>query len=411
MVFGQILTALVVHYIFKISLPMAWISLAPVLTFASNLWLARRTKRPDLPTRIPTANLVAGVFVLDIVCLTGLLMSSGGPTNPFSLLYLVHITLAATILTKRQTWMLAGLSILGFGLLYWFYRPITVLEVHLHEGYPNYHLMGMWVSFATAVFLVALFAGKIAELLTKREESLLRMQEELSKKDRLASLATLAGGAAHELGTPLSTIAVAAKEMELCASKSTRSDSLVEDSRLIRTEVDRCREILRRMRTQGAEPGGEALEQVSICDLIRGLREEFPEAARSRLLLPTEGDELVLTIPRQAISQALVALIRNALDASDSDAPVEVRVRSEGGVVVFDIIDHGRGMSSEILRRVGEPFFTTKEQGKGMGLGIFLARNLAERLGGRLTFQSTLDAGTTATLELPVKLKPELVSE
>jgi two-component system sensor histidine kinase RegB len=86
-------------------------------------------------------------------------------------------------------------------------------------------------------------------------------------------------------------------------------------------------------------------------------------------------------------------------------------VRSEGGVVVFDIIDHGRGMSSEILRRVGEPFFTTKEQGKGMGLGIFLARNLAERLGGRLTFQSTLDAGTTATLELPVKLKPELVSE
>jgi two-component system sensor histidine kinase RegB len=76
-----------------------------------------------------------------------------------------------------------------------------------------------------------------------------------------------------------------------------------------------------------------------------------------------------------------------------------------------NVIDHGRGMSSEILRRVGEPFFTTKEQGKGMGLGIFLARNLAERLGGRLTFQSTLDAGTTATLELPVKLKPELVSE
>jgi two-component system sensor histidine kinase RegB len=268
----------------------------------------------------------------------------------------------------------------------------------------------MWVSFTTAVFLVALFAAKITEVLNKREVSLLRMQEELAKKDRLASLVTLAAGAAHELGTPLGTIAVVAKELELYASRTTHSLSLVEDSRLIRSEVDRCREILRRMRVQGAEPGGEALEQVSLRELMEGLRNEFPQATKARLHLPND-DGLVMTIPRQAILQALIALIRNALDASDSDAPVEVRVRSEGGVVFFDIADHGRGMSSEILRRVGEPFFTTKEQGKGMGLGIFLARTLAERLGGRLTYQSKQDAGTTATLEIPVKLKPELVSE
>ncbi|HWP83704.1 MAG TPA: ATP-binding protein [Terriglobia bacterium] len=411
MALAQIVTALVVHYVFRIELPLGWIALAPIVTCASNLWLARRVHRPDLPSRIPTANLVAGIFVLDIVCLTGLLMSSGGPTNPFSLLYLVHITLAATILTKRQTWLLAGLSILGFGLLFWFYRPITVLEVHLHEGTPNYHLMGMWVSFATAVFLVALFAAKIAELLGKREESLLRMQEELAKKDRLASLVTLAAGAAHELGTPLSTIAVVAKEMELYAGKTARNDSLVEDSRLIRTEVDRCREILRRMQADGAEPGGEAAEAVAIQSLLQALAAEFPLPARSRLVLTAQGDQPVLTIPRQAVLQALVALVRNALEASGPNDPVEMRVHREGEFVRFVIVDHGSGMSSETLRRIGEPFFTTKDQGKGMGLGVFLVRTLAERLGGRLTFRSTPGTGTVATLELPAQWHPELVCE
>jgi len=411
MVLGQIITALVVHYVFKITLPMAWIAPAPVLTFASNLWLARRIRRTASPVRISTSNLVAWIFVFDIVCLTGLLMLSGGPTNPFSLLYLVHITLAATILTKRQTWFLAGLSSVGFGLLFWIYQPVAVLEVHLHEGTPNYHLLGMWVSFTTAVILVAMFAAKISELLSKREESLLRMQEELAKKDRLASLVTLAAGAAHELGTPLGTIAVVAKELELYANKIARNDSLVEDSRLIRSEVDRCREILRRMRVQGAEPGGEAVEAVAVQDLLQSLCAEFPHPAKTRLVLPRRVNLPVLTIPRQAVLQALVVLVRNALEASDSSSPVEIDVQAEGERVRFVVVDHGRGMSAEVLRRAGEPFFTTKEQGKGMGLGVFLVRTLAERLGGRLTFQSSEESGTTAALELPTTLKPELICE
>jgi two-component system sensor histidine kinase RegB len=323
----------------------------------------------------------------------------------------VHITLAATILTKRQTWLLAGLSILGFGLLFFVYRPVAVLEVHLHEGTQNYHLLGMWVSFTTAVVLVAMFAAKISELLSKREDSLLRMQEELAKKDRLASLVTLSAGAAHELSTPLGTIAIVAKELELYANKIAQNDSLVEDSRLIRSEVDRCREILRRMRAQGAEPGGEAIDAVPVQDLLESLKAEFPRELRSRLVLPKRSEMPVLTIPRQAVLQAITALTRNALEAGEPSSPVQVDVQWTGEYVRFVIADHGGGMSSEILRRVGEPFFTTKEQGKGMGLGVFLARTLAERLGGRLTFQSSEEAGTAAVLELPMRLRPELVCE
>lgn len=409
MVFGQIVTALVVHYVFKIDLPIGWILLVPLLVFASNLWLAGRVSRPDAPGRFRTSTLVASIFVLDTVCLTVLLMLGGGATNPFSLLYLVHITLAATILKKNQTWLLGGLSTLGFGLLFRVYRPVAVLEVHRHEGTSNFHLLGMWVSFTMAAFLVAMFAAKISELLREREDSLLRMQEELAKKDRLASLVTLAAGAAHELGTPLGTIAVVAKELEVYATKTARNDSIMEDSRLIRSEVDRCRAILRRMSVQGAEPGGEAIETVPVQDLLESLAKEFPHAARSRIEFPAATVLSALAVPRHAVLQALVALVKNGLEASDPGAAVQVQVQSTGDVVRFLVTDHGRGMPSEILRRIGEPFFTTKEPGKGMGLGTFLVRTLAERLGGRLTFESSQNSGTTAVLELPMTLRPELV--
>jgi two-component system sensor histidine kinase RegB len=267
----------------------------------------------------------------------------------------------------------------------------------------------MWVSFTMAVFLVAMFSAKISELLRDREVSLLRMQEELANKDRLASLVTLAAGAAHELGTPLGTIAVVAKELELYAKKTEHDNSVVEDSRLIRTEVDRCREILRRMSVQGAEPGGEAVEAVPIENLLKSLATEFPQPMRSRIEFPAQVTLPTLAIPRHAVLQALVALVKNALEASEPETPVQVQVHPAGEFVRFVVTDHGRGMPSEMLRRIGEPFFTTKEPGKGMGLGTFLVRTLAERLGGRLTFQSSQNTGTTAVLELPMALKPELV--
>jgi two-component system sensor histidine kinase RegB len=413
MVVGQIVTALVVHYFLKIDLPIGWIAPVPLLVFASNLWLARWVARPDLPSRFRISTVVSWIFVLDTICLTVLLMLSGGAANPFSLLYFVHITLAATILTKNQTWFLGALSTLGFGLLFRFYRPVPVLEIHRHPENPNVHLLGMWISFTIAVFLVAMFSAKISELLREREESLLEMQEELAKKDRLASLVTLAAGAAHELGTPLGTIAVVAKELELYATRTIRSASVAEDSRLIRKEVDRCREILQRMSVQGAEPGGEAVETVAVEELLDSLRAEFSEPLRSRIRILRPPALPILAIPRHAVLQALAALVKNALeaseDASEPDSAVDVTVRLAGASIRFMVTDHGRGIPPEMLRRIGEPFFTTKEPGKGMGLGTFLVRSLAERLGGRLTIESVPESGTTAVLELPLALKPEMV--
>jgi two-component system sensor histidine kinase RegB len=386
MAFGQLATIVFVRYALGIDVPVALVSIGPALVGLSNLLLARA---------VGTSTLVAGAFVLDTVCLTYVLMLSGGPTNPFSLLYLVQITLSAAILTKRWTWLLGALSVLCFGMLFWVYRPIPALEMHHVPGAVNLHLFGMWAGFGVAAFLVAMFSGKISELLREREESLLRMQQELAKKDRLASLVTLSAGAAHELSTPLATIAVVAKELEICPE-------VAEDSRLIRSEVERCRDILWRMSVRGAQPSGEAIETVTVDELVGQVREQIPQAARVRIEVEGCGTEPALWVPRRSVQQALIALVNNALDASAVDGSVGLSVRRNGNLLRFVVTDRGSGMPDEVLRRVGEPFFTTKEPGRGMGLGTFLVRTLAEQLGGALRFESVLHAGTSAILELPV---------
>lgn len=409
MAFGQIATAFFVHFFLRVSLPLGWLAIGPAVVAASNFLLGARLARPESLRRIGSATWVAWAFVLDTICLTYLLMLSGGPANPFSLLYLVHITLSAIILTKRWTWLLGALSTCGFGLLFLFSVPIPALEMNHAPGATNLHLIGMWAGFTVAAFLVAMFSGKISELLRQHEDSLLHMQIELAKKDRLASLVTLAAGAAHELNTPLGTIAVVAKELERFATNTVRNTAIAEDSRLIRTEVDRCREILWRMSINGTEPAAHAVETVAPTDLLADICAEIGQPSRMKLDPEFPDPGLVLTIPRHAVAQALIALTRNALEASPSDSIVRISTRRSGDFLKFIIKDQGRGMEPQVLRHIGEPFFTTREPGKGMGLGVFLARTLAEQLGGRLTFESSPDAGTSAVLELPCAERPERV--
>ena len=408
MALGQVATALFVRYALGVDIPLGALAIAPALVGASNLLLAARIAHPDVTRKIATSTLVAWAFVLDTICLTFLLMLSGGPTNPFSLLYLVHITLSAIILTKRWTWVLGALSTLCFGLLFRVYRPITSLYMHHPADGARLHLTGMWIGFGVAAFLVALFSGKISELLRQHEDSLLRMQIELAKRDRLASLGTLAAGAAHELNTPLGTIAVVARELELFSTNTAPNEAIAEDSRLIRTEVDRCREILWRMSVQGAQPAAQASESVDAGELLADVSSEIQQPDRLRVELAFPG-QAPLTVPRRAVAQALIALTRNALEASSPDSAVRVIARQEGERFQFVVADNGKGMSPNTLRRIGEPFFTTKEPGKGMGLGTFLVRTLAEQLGGRLTFESSPQTGTLATFELPLSQTPEAV--
>jgi two-component system sensor histidine kinase RegB len=405
---GQIATMLVVHWILRIDLPLGWIALPAAVVVASNVWLARHHASVMPAADLAESRLINRIFALDTLCLTAVLMLSGGPNNPFTLLYLVHITLSATLLNRRQTWGLGVLATACYGALFWIYRPIPALEMHHYGGGASLHLIGMWVGFAVACLLITLFSGRISEQLRERERSLLTMQEELAKKDRLASLVTLAAGTAHELSTPLSTIAVVAKELEQYAALTEQNAAVAEDSRLIRTEVERCRTILERMSVEGAEPAGEASATVSIADLLRVVRTAMGADCALQVEAPAEA-RAQLTVPRHAVEQALIALVKNGFEASPHDAAVSLLASVSHGAARFEVCDSGCGIGVEAMRHVGEPFFTTKEPGEGMGLGVFLVRTLADRLGGHFSLKSEDGKGTTAILELPLSQAPERV--
>jgi two-component system sensor histidine kinase RegB len=247
--------------------------------------------------------------------------------------------------------------------------------------------------------LVSFFVGKVSGEGRRKEREILSMQKQLARNQRLASLVTLSAGAAHEIATPLSTIAVIANEIERAASLNAQ-ESFLEDARLIRSQVERCRAILERMGAQGADPLGEAPVPVSLGELIDDVRNRFP-ADRARIRVRLEG-AAAWGLPRKAAIEALAALVKNALDASAAGGSIDLKAEATPRRLRFSVHDEGEGMTPEVLERVSEPFFTTKPPGKGMGLGAFLAYLFAQSMGGELSFQSQSGQGCTAVLELPV---------
>jgi len=383
-------------------LPLAWIAVAPCLEALSNFWLSRREHTSEHAAPVAASALIGWLFVLDTLGLTAVLMLTGGPTNPLSLLYLVYITLSAMILNQRQTWALGLLASLCFALLFWRYRPIAALEMHHHGEGVNVHLFGMWLGFAIAALLVAMFSGRISSLLRQHEQSLLRMQEELARKDRLASLVTLAAGAAHELSTPLATIAVVAKDLERYATRTLGDGALAEDSRLIRTEVERCRTILQRLSVEGAEPAGEAIEAVNAGVLVSAAQLAFASGSVLRVEASQEDLQSVLKVPRHAVQQAIVALVKNAVEASaETGGGVRVCWKVDESTVEIVVEDDGPGVSD--TSNLFVPFFTTKPGGSGIGLA--LARQIAEGHAGRVVLQKRSDArrGAQAVVRLPIR--------
>ncbi len=399
MVAGEAALILGMAFGFRVELPVAW-TLAPLaVVLASNILLGRIRL---LAARFPQQTLGA-IFCLDTLCLTAMLALTGGPNNPFSLLYLVQIALSAVVLRKLWTWALGGLSTACFGLLFFVHVPLAVFEAHHPEKGLSPHLIGMWIAFVIAAALISFFTGKIADALRRREQEVLELQDQVARHERLASMVTLAAGAAHELGTPLGTIAVAARELERYAERIAANEAIREDAKLIRSEVDRCRVILERM---SAQPAGETPKPVRVADLVARVCEQFSAPQRELLRIECEDGTPDAVLPAQAAAQTLTALIQNALDANTGGRPIRLTARGSRSLLRSAVPDPGHGMTAAVLRRIAEPFFTTKEPGQGMGLGTFLARTFAQSLGGRVLFDSAPGQGTTATLELPLVSTP-----
>lgn len=395
-VLGQGAALAVAAFLLQLPLPYGALAVIPVVTALTNLplWLAR------IPAQ--SARLVAtGVLVLDTLLFTLLLHLSGGPDNPFSAIYAIHVAMAAMIGSSRATWLVAALCAAGYASAFLWHEPQHFWHAPLAEGIPlQLHAVGMWVAVAVVAVVITYFIGSIARTLRAREAELLRTGELAARNARLASLTTLAAGAAHELGSPLGTIAVIARDIERGAMDPAALAGLAEDARLLRSEVDRCRGILDRMSAQAGSED-EVDRPLVAAEVAHVFGSALGEDA-NRIDVEIDVPAGATLGSRADFAAVVVPLVRNSLDASPADARVRVRVALAGERVRVRVRDEGHGMSPEVLARASEPFFTTRPPGRGTGLGLFVVRLHAERLGGTLELDSAPGAGTTADAQWPL---------
>ncbi|HEB49303.1 MAG TPA: HAMP domain-containing histidine kinase [Desulfobulbus sp.] len=400
----QLLLITAIHLLFSIQLPLLIVSAIILFQAASNLVFAAFKKKKKWLDRM----LVTGMF-MDILLLTLLLFYTGGPMNPFTSLYLVHIVIASIILRPKITWILLLFTVSCYAALFQLPDqsgaapfPIggtaPVPACHATTGSTpdkmQIHLQGMLLAFVLTALFIVFFVSKIQQSLNNYQETVASLNEEKNRSERLASLATLSAGAAHELATPLSLIAVISGEMYHTLLNKEHDDELIQDARLIRQQVDICKEILYHMTADAGQPMGEQPILLELGDLLSELERDF---AAHRLHIVNRAGDLAMQVPRRTMKRALSGLIKNGFDAGEN---MEVRMTCfrEGDRLAFLVEDNGIGMDEETLARATEPFFSTKEPGQGMGLGLFLARSVGERYGGGLLLESRPGSGTRATL-------------
>jgi two-component system sensor histidine kinase RegB len=395
---AQAATVVAGHGLLAVSPPVPTVAMVLAFSLGSNAaahwWIRHRTTH--------FATLVAGLILIDIALLTFLLASSGGVLNPLSIMYLVYITLAAVMLGSGWTWAVTAICTGLFALL--FYVPRATFDANVdmttHMEAMRLHVVSMWWSFLLAAAVTAYFGSRLSRRLDAQDAELAAARRESERHHRLAALTTLAAGAAHELSTPLGTIAIATEALEGSLRRTDADDRVLDDLALIRRELGRCRQTLDRMSFEAGQAVGEVFAPARAADIIQEAMSRVPQGDARRILIKGNTDVSVIA-PREALAQALANLLRNALESDATQDHVVLTVDSHAGGARFTVADRGIGMPPDVLERAGEPFFTTKPPGRGMGLGVFLTRAVVEQLGGHFSVASTPGTGTVAVIELP----------
>jgi two-component system sensor histidine kinase RegB len=348
--------------------------------------------------------IVLTLLVVDVFELTAIFAATGGASNPFTGFFVVEVALASLLLSSREAWTVALCSIAGFGGLFLVGHGGTEAG-HMHCDPSSQHVMGMWIAYALSASFVAHFVGRVSHAIRERDQQRATMEHMVAQNERLATLSSFSANTAHELGTPLATIGLAAKELSRAVDDRGLGADLASDARLIVREVARCRSIMSALTSRAGESMGELPVRTTLGGVVTELLSGLPAPLASRLQVEfsdASAEDAVIVAPARTLAQVLSNLVRNACDAHEEagvDAPVLLRV-AVGDRVGFHVLDQGRGLPTSIEARIGEPFVSTKRGLGGLGLGIFLARAFADRMGGQLRYARRPDGGTDAGLFL-----------
>jgi two-component system sensor histidine kinase RegB len=402
---GQALALLTVHYGLGFHLPLLTSLLVVAASAVLNVVLiVRRQVARELSERY--AALCLGY---DILQLAVLLYLTGGLHNPFSILFLAPVTVAATILSRRFVMGLSVLAVAAISVLALWHFPLPWRTEPLL--FPPELVVGAWTALVLATAFIALYTWSVAQDARRLRDAVAATQLALAREQQVSAVGALAAAAAHELGSPLATIAVVAKEL---VRELSPGSPYAEDAALLLSQSDRCSRILAELSQRPEEDGGSPYTRLSISALVeaagaphreRGIRLIFAATGA-----PEEDEPQVRRSPE--IMHGLNNLIQNAVQFARRE--VTVTTYWDARRVTVEITDDGPGFMLHLLSRLGEPYLSTRAGAANhMGLGIFIAQSLLERSGARLTFENLDEGGAhvaiswnRANLEAIDKVRP-----
>jgi two-component system sensor histidine kinase RegB len=387
---GQTVTVLVAHFLLGYQLPwlacLAVIAVAGLANFAIGLaWPATRVFAKS------EALVQLGFDLTQIALLLGL---TGGLANPFSILLVAPPVVAAATLRFREAMLLAGLTVVACLVLFFWAAPLPWRPGE-EFAFPAQYKLAVLIAELCGILFTAAYAWQASAEAARMELALAATQAVLAREQRLSALGGLAAAAAHELGTPLATIQVVAKEM----LRGVGDGPFFEDVQLLVTQAERCREILKKL-SRAPDTSDSHHARMSLSQLL----DEVSEPHRSaEVLISTEvtcspGASILEVKRLPEVLHALQAFVENAADFAD--ASVEVTAHYTDEDLTIEVRDDGPGFAPDVIARLGEPYVTTRSQGEGsrtdhhgMGLGFFIAKTLLERTGATVQFRNAKSGG------------------
>lgn len=387
---GQAASLLLVHYGLGFHLPLPVAFAIVGTSVALNILVS---VRQPLSMRLPD-RAAALYLAYDMIQLTALLYLTGGLQNPFAVLILASVTVSATILSRGSTVGLGLIAGICITLLAFWHEPFPWNE----PGFilPDMYIMGIWQALVVGTLFVAAYAGSVSEEARQMSNALAATQMALEREVRLSELGALAAAAAHELGSPLATIAVTAKEMQRDVPED---DPLATDVRLIIEQSHRCREILAQLARQPESAGGEPYALLPLSAVVElaaephesgGIAVMFGKGLANGVEADSEGAEEPIIRHSAELIHGLATLVQNATQFAKSRVDIDTRWSRDEAIV--SISDDGAGFPAGILDRLGEPYLSTRGKSDGtgdhMGLGVFIAQTLLSRTGASVSFRN-----------------------
>ena len=387
---GQALALLVVHFGFGFPVP-----LAPAFAVVGASLLLNLIVMTGHPTTVRLGERAAAAFLaFDIMQLTALLYLTGGLENPFSFLLLAPVAVSATILSVSSTFALSLLSVASITLLAVVHYPLPWTDGGF--SVPQVYILGTWVALAIGIVFFAIYTWRVAEEARRMSNALAASQLALAREQQLAALGGLAAAAAHELGSPLGTIAVVSREI---ARDLTANSPISEDVDLLISETARCRDILAELSARSGDNDDRTspFALLPIHALVQAAAERHQQAhvkfsfSASTLDVDNEVSEPVVERSPEII-HGLGNIIQNAVQFADST--VYISTAWDTDAIRVTICDNGPGFPSGLIEQLGEPYISSRATLSGhMGLGVFIAKTLLQRSGAGIAFGNNPAAG------------------